>query len=149
VEPEGRWEECAPLLTKQPDAHLPRAVALPPGTWCVVGSSPSEVAAAQSDGQSCLVVARFDPVWAISMGARRGSTVVALGDRLRRPRLINTKRRREHPTARTWASAIYDAQIRRPRFAACDAGPTTARVADSWESYVRAAKNLKRSWRRP
>jgi hypothetical protein len=147
VEPEGRWGECIPVVAQHNGAPL-SAVALPPGCWSVIGATPGEVAEASSGVEGCLVVVRFRPVWAVSTGARRGSTVVALADRRVSAWPVDARLGRHRSAAWAWVSVIYEAQIRRPRFATYDSKIERGRLVDLWGSYVRAAKSLKRKWRR-
>lgn len=147
IEPEGRWDACARLLTLQNDVR-PAPVALPAGSWYVIGRAPGEVAAA-SGPNGCLVVTPFRPVWAVSTGARRGSAVIALGDAPVLTLVPKFSPLEPGSSVATWVSAIYEAQIRRPRFAALREGADPDLVAAAWRCYVRAAKTLKRRRRRP
>jgi len=140
VEPEGRWEN-APTLASQNCV----AVALPAGHWWVVGAEPGSVV--RAGGHPRLSTVHFDPVWAIASNARRAPAVIALARRLPYPPKVKPANARD-PNARAWARAVYEAQIRRPRFGARDVTIDLHDVTDAWRHFVATAKQLKRYWRR-
>lgn len=140
VEPEGRWEETPALA-----AHDSVAVALPSGDWSVVGAKIGSVARAR--GYPRFAVVAFEPVWAIASTARRAPVVIALGRELPYPPKV-TPQDAGDPRSRAWAHAVYEAQIRRPRFATRDATVDPHDVLDAWRKYAATARQLKRYWRR-
>lgn len=140
VEPEGRWEETPALA-----ADHSVAVALPSGDWWIVGAKLGSVARAR--GHPRLAVVPFEPVWAIASTARRAPVVIALGRELPSPAKAKPVDARD-PRARVWAHAVYEAQIRRPRFATRDAAVDPHDVLDAWRKFAATARQLKRYWRR-
>jgi hypothetical protein len=147
VEPEGRWDACAPLVGAA-NGHTRLCVALPPGLWTVIGARPDQVARGASSDRGTLVAAPFRPIWAVSLGTRRGATVLCLTQRPPAPEAVDFGRSRPGAPASAWTSAVYDAHIRRPRLGwLCEAGPGVDLRA-AWRSYWLASKALKRRWRR-
>lgn len=147
VEPEGRWEACAPLLPQETNA-VRLSVALPPGAWAVVGASPGDVVHAGPSERGSLLTVPFAPVWAISVGQGPGAAVLSLVGEPPPPQSRILKRARPSASASAWVSAIYEAQIRRPRFGSLNGVPGDAALLAAWRSYVHVARQLKRRWRR-
>jgi hypothetical protein len=149
LEPEGRWDECTPLVGITNGA-IQTSVALPPGGWTVIGARPDQVARAACSDRGTLVAATFDPVWAVSVGGGPGATVLCLTDPPPTPQPVGFGRGRPHPpaTARAWVATIYSAQIRRPRLGwACEKVGPDVQVRAAWRSYWLTARGLKRQWR--
>ncbi len=148
VEAEGKWEECAPLipLADRPIVSVP----LPPGRWSVIGARPDQVARGSSWDRGTLVTVTFHPVWAVSMGTRRGASVLCLTEHPPAPDSVDfgSSRPAASATAWAWTSAIYDANVRRPRFGwLCEPG-ADVELRAAWRRYWLASRNLKRRWRR-
>lgn len=149
VNPEGQWERCAPLLAAGNYPSHTR-LALPPGHWTVLGSRPDEVVHGSSSGRSTLVATKFTPVWAVSVSGGPGATVICLEDKPRAPATEDCLRRRAHTPsgAREWVATIYNAHIRRPRFGWLGEPMSEVELRAAWQRYWRAARALKRRWRR-
>jgi hypothetical protein len=116
------------------------------GDWVIVGSRPGEAAnASVSSRRSCLVFCDFEPVWAIKLGARKRQTrVVQLaGSAVYHGKLVGKK-----TSVRVWASSLCSAAIRRPTLEAA-AGKNAEGIAKTWYEYVRAAREIMRSEKRP
>lgn len=148
VEAEGKWEECAPLipLGDRPIVSVP----LPPGRWSVIGARPDQVARGSSRDRGTLVTVNFHPVWAVSLGTRRGASVLCLTEHPPDPDSVDFGSSRPAASAAAWAwtSAIYDANVRRPRFGwLCEPG-ADVELRAAWRRYWLASRNLKRRWRR-
>jgi hypothetical protein len=137
--------EVAPVLSersKQTDLQQQYAVALPRGSWTIIGSHHSEVARAGSDRtqRSILTTCAFRPVWAISLRAH-GAVVRRLTAPVPPP--ASFVRRTATWAMRPWADAIYTAHVRHPEFQS-DAG--AGETADAtWTMYTQTAKNIKRA----
>lgn len=148
VEAEGKWEECASLipLTDRPIVSVP----LPPGRWSVIGARPDQVARGSSWDRGTLITVDFHPVWAVSLGTRRGASVLCLTEHPPDPDSVDFGSSRPAASAAAWAwtSAIYDANVRRPRFGwLCERG-ADIELRAAWRRYWLASRNLKRRWRR-
>lgn len=124
-------------------------IALPQGSWTLIGRSPEQV------GSSCggffrgtLASCPFHPVWAIQVGAGPGARVAVL--MMPVPplelELLGLKRQRQIPFAR-WAGVIYEAHIRRPRLVGLNGIVPDENVLLIWKRYVAAAKQIKRTLR--
>jgi hypothetical protein len=146
VAPEGRWEACALLLPQDTDAAY--VVALPPGPWAVLGAATGDVAHAGPSDRGSLLTVPFAPAWAISVGQGPGAAVLRLVGEPPPPQSGNLRRARPSASASAWVSAIYEAQIRRPRFGSLDGILSESALLAAWQSYVRVARQLKRRWRR-
>jgi hypothetical protein len=149
AEPEGRWDACAPLAGA-PNGPGQLSVALPPGSWTVIGARPEQVARGASSDMGTLVAAPFRPVWAVSLGPRRGAAVLCLTEHPPAPEVVNFGRARPgvSAAARAWASAIYDAHVRRPRLGWGGEPTPDVDLRAAWRSYWLASRALKRRWRR-
>ncbi|MBI4473473.1 MAG: hypothetical protein HY646_12455 [Acidobacteria bacterium] len=122
-------------------------VALPSGSWTLVGRTPVEFARTQSQHRSgVLAKCAFTPVWAIQVGAGPGATVAAL--ELIGPEDSFSTRKRSPRGVRqleAWASVIYDAHVRRPRFLEVRRDLASDEVIKAWKQYVEEAKRIKRA----
>ena len=125
-----------------------RVVALPLGSWTVIGPRPGALAHAvsKSRGQGALACCAFSPVWAISFGSGPGAVVLSLSEQLCAP-----DRPSQYPAARSlrgirvWADVVYNAHIRHPAFGASLKGALHPASFAVWAEYVRTAKEIKRS----
>jgi hypothetical protein len=147
VEPQGEWDECTPLVP----AHTPVGLApvtLPPGRWAVIGAAPDDVAFVGPADDGLLVSPPFPPIWAVSVGTRRGATVLSVTDDPPAPRSSGRGYAQPRGSALVWATAIYDAHIRRPRFGWLDGAGSDIELRVTWRRYFATAKALKRRRRR-
>ncbi len=143
VEAVGNWGECEPLVGTE-DRSI---VALPPGTWTVIGSRPDEVAKVLPSDRGTLIETTFQPVWAVSVGSGPGATVLRLAERALPPTSLDIGRGRPGDTQVDWVSTIYAAHTRRPRFGwLCEPAENVDPRVD-WRTYWLAARALKRRWR--
>jgi hypothetical protein len=147
VEPEGRWEACPSLVPQETNAQR-ATVALPPGSWAVLGAVPGDVAHAEPSDRGSLLTVAFAPVWAVSVGWGPGAVVLSLADKLPPPQPADLNRSQPSAPVSAWVSAIYAAQIRRPRFGSLNGITNDSALLPAWRSYVRVARKLKRRWRR-
>ncbi len=128
------------------------AIALPPGSWCLLGAAPGEVAApAFQSAAGSLAICPFPAVWAIESAGRRGAIVLSLS--LTPPRYGRNVQLPAHGLAARsvsmWASTIYEALIRRPRLDSLGQEENGSEVANVWNQYAQAARDIKRRMRRP
>lgn len=129
----------------------PRMVlALPRGSWTLVGAAPGEVANPVLRSPTGAVAScAFTAAWAIEAGAGPGARVLCLSIPAPPPRHV--ARRAPHGPSRgrlAWASAIYNAVIRRPRMAALDGASCSPDDCSVWAEYARVARDIKRQCRR-
>lgn len=127
-------------------------VGLPQGSWTLIGATPGEVNGVhhqQSGG--ALARCSFKPVWAIQVGAGPGAKVAALGP-LPAPKSVKLNvsggRRAGPKLVEVWAGAIYNAQIRRPKFCRLSTDVGEEAIMPMWNEYVTQAKFLKRAMKR-
>ncbi|NLX97562.1 MAG: hypothetical protein GXY83_15445 [Rhodopirellula sp.] len=124
----------------------PVRIALPKGSWTLIGAAPGEVCRSRSASvRGSLASCPFRPLWAVQVGAGPGASVAVLA----RPQLprrftlrgLNRSRRRD---CERWAGVIYDANIRRPHFLTLCAVVPKEEVKCTWKQYAAAAKEIKR-----
>ncbi len=134
------------VISGRSDQHT---VALPRGRWAVVGASPGEsILADGGQWEGTVLLCPFRPVWAVSVGAGPGATVLSLTDSPPAPapfRLAPGKR--AHRSAEAWASCIYNAAIRRPLLGAAFSASPIPRHAEIWRMYMESARQVKRTLR--
>jgi len=149
VEANGDWSHCIPLVPVANNSNYRHAVALPRGSWTVIGIRPDEVAKGAQTDNGTLLATTFRPVWAVSVGAGRGASVLCLADHPPAPVVGQFGRVRPRASASpwTWASTIYEAHIRRPRIGWLYLANPDVDLQAAWRSYWPAARALKRSWK--
>lgn len=146
-----RIEITEPQIQGQPwKPPAPRTVlALPRGTWTLIGAAPGDVALPTlSSATGAVVSCSFQVVWAIEAGAGPGARVLCLVLPPPPPRVPRFPSRPIAAGGVGWASAIYNAAIRRPRMATLDGQPCQQDVPEVWAEYARAAREIKRQVRR-
>ena len=138
----------------QPDgASAPVMLALPPGRWTVVGTSPGQTARPKHAFRNGTVIAcAFSPAWAICVGQRHGATVLNVfsGPGTPPPPQIPRVKNINALTGsdmHDWTSSIYDAAVRHPRFETL-AGEQDPTASASWKAYARCAAQIKRMIRK-
>ncbi len=141
------WSEADQL--EPIDGRL-RRIALPHGSWTLIGPSADQVC--QSHGgffRGTIASCPFEPSWAVQVGAGPGAVVAALANPSP-PRTISLHRLtgQARKVVEIWASAIYEAHIRRPRLIGLDGAPPAAGAADTWRRYTALAKEIKRRLKR-
>lgn len=133
-------------LSARADQHT---VALPGGRWTVVGASPGELVVAHGGHWAGSVLrCPFQPVWAVSVGAGPGASVMGLTDSPPAPEPFRPARGKQAlRNVETWASCIYNAAIRRPILGYAFNASPTPRLAEVWRLYVESARQVKRTLR--
>lgn len=124
-----------------------RVVALPLGSWTVIGPRPGDLARAisSSRGQGALACCAFSPVWAVSFGSGPGAVVLSLSEQARAPdRPSHCPAARSLRRTRVWADVVYNAHIRHPVFGASLKSVFRPGPFAVWAEYVRTAKEIKR-----
>jgi hypothetical protein len=122
-------------------------VALPSGSWTVIGPRPGDLAYAVSTswGQGGLACCAFSPVWAISFGSGAGAVVLSLSKQAFAPnRPSHRPAARSLRRIRVWADVVYSAHIRHPAFGASLKDVLHPGAFGFWAEYVRTAKEIKR-----
>lgn len=139
----GNWGECESLVGSENRS----IVALPPGSWTVIGPRPDELAKAHPSDRGTLLTTTFQPVWAVSVGSGPGATVLRLAEGDLPPTSLDIGRGRPSDTQVDWVSTIYAAHIRRPRFGWLCEPVENVDPRTGWRTYWLAARALKRRWR--
>jgi hypothetical protein len=123
-----------------------RVVALPLGTWTVIGPRPGDLACAVSRnrGQGALACCAFTPVWAISFESGPGAMVLSLSEQFCGPDRTHRPAARSLRRIRVWAEVVYNAHIRHPAFGTSLKGVPHPGPFAIWAEYVRTAKEIKR-----
>ena len=139
--------EAAP---PEPVNRCSRRIALPRGSWTLIGSSPGQVSHFRGESfhgtiTSCL----FEPIWGVQVGAGPGA-VVAVSTYPTPPRgepqgLSGQTRK----MVERWTSTIYEAHIRHPRFIGLNGVVPDTSIVDIWRQYTTLAKQIKRSLKGP
>jgi hypothetical protein len=153
-----RIEVLAPQMTVRyglnrwgaEDSNRPEKIALPRGSWTLVGASPGEVW--RLGGVSMwgtLASCPFHPIWAVQVAAGPGAQVAVLA-KPEPPKEFDVRRvsRSAHSKWEQWASVIYNANIRRPCFYGVDGMVSIEIMQLLWRQYAEAAKQIKRALKR-
>lgn len=121
-------------------------VALPEGSWTVIGAVPGQMCTSMKTFGAALASCQFHPVWAIKVGGGPGAVVAILSDGImpKRPRA----KKKYQVVYRQWADAIYAAHIRRPTIIGINGIHPTETTASVWNKYVALSKQIKRSLKR-
>ena len=144
---------ASPKSARPDGASAPVMLALPPGRWTVVGTSPGQTARSKHAFRNGTIIAcAFSPAWAICVGQGHGATVLnvfsgpgaPLPPQIPRGKNINALSGRD---MRDWTSSIYDAAVQHPRIETL-AGEQDPAASDSWKTYARCAAQIKRMIRR-
>ena len=144
---------ASPKSARLDGANAPVMLALPPGRWTVVGTSPGQTARSRHVFRNGTIIAcAFSPAWAIRVGQGHGATVLnvfsgpgaPLPPQIPRGKNINALSGRD---MRDWTSSIYDAAVRHPRIETL-AGEQDPAANTSWKTYARCAAQIKRMIRR-
>lgn len=153
-----RIEIAQPQVSVRSEADRPepidgrrRRIALPHGSWTLIGPSPDQVS--QEHGgeffRGTIASCPFQPSWAIQVGAGPGAVVAALASPSP-PRTVSLHRLtgQARRVVERWTSAVYEAHIRRPRFIGLGVAVPDAGAVDTWRMYAALAKEIKRSLKR-
>ncbi len=127
------------------------AVALPRGSWTLLGAMPGEVAVpAFRSRAGAVALCAFPAVWAVEVAAGPGARVLCLSTKSpspgRMPRFAAYG-----PVGRNlqvWASAVYSAAIRRPHMKTLNGQACGPEARSVWAEYAQAARDIKRQFRR-
>lgn len=125
-------------------------IALPQGSWTLIGSSPDQICSFHGGFfRGTLASCPFQPSWAIQVGAGPGSSV-AVFTKPGPPRKVGFRSWKQQPRnlIEQWASVIYQAHIRRPRFVGVNGMVPNEEVVAIWKQYASAAKQIKRGLKR-
>jgi len=116
-------------------------LALPPGSWTLIGKSVGEVMHLVSDrANGSLTRVKFVPVWAIRTSPRARSIVAALSSEPLQPSPVKPSRARSANDR--WSRIIEIASKSRPEFRrSASAGEFS--VPNLWQQYVLIARRLK------
>ena len=133
--------------TVHPKTSVP--VALPRGSWTVIGASPGEVCIARGFLRGTLASCSFSPIWAIQVAGGPGARVAVLANSDPPPQ-FNPRRLTlvDRKTWREWASVIYNANIRHPQFVGINGILPDQKSELLWRQYAFAAKQIKRALKR-
>jgi hypothetical protein len=147
-----RVEITEPEVPSQPWTPPPArtVLALPRGSWTLVGAVPGEVALPVFRSPTGAVVSSVFPVvWAVESGAGPGARVLCLSVPAPPPsRVMRFAPYGPGGRSLQWASAIYNAAIRRPRMTTLDGQPCRLGDCTVWAEYAQAARDIKRRFRR-
>lgn len=152
-----RIEIAQPQMSVRSEADRPepiddrrRRIALPHGSWTLIGTSPDQVC--QSHGgffRGTIASCQFQPIWAIQVGAGPGALVAALASPSPPCTVsLQSLTGQARKVAGRWTSAIYEAHIRRPRFIGLNGVVPDAGALDTWRMYTVLAKEIKRRLKR-
>ena len=133
------------------DADRSRRIALPHGSWTLIGNSPDQVCYSDEEFfQGTIASCPFHPSWAIRVGAGPGA-VVAVASYPSPPRMLTLRRLtvQTRKLIEQWSTVVYEAHIRRPRFVGLNGAVPDEGIVDGWKKYAALAKNIKRKLKKP
>ncbi len=151
IEPPQVSVQSRTELHESLDASRKNRIALPHGSWTLVGNSPDEVC--YSDVKffrGTIASCPFHPSWAIQVGAGPGA-VVAVDSCPRQPRVLTLRKQtvNTRKLIEQWSRVIYEAHIRRPRFVGLNGAVPDEGIVKVWKSYATLAKKIKRQLKKP
>ncbi len=131
---------CVPLLAEAHPDHT--VIALPHGSWTLLGSHPSESRRLDCPTVSGIFSCEFSPVWAVRSRRQGGirQPILCLVDNPPPPQETQPA-----PECRAWCDAVRWAQQHGAGFERL--GPTLGSVSDPrgvWSRYVAVSKRLRR-----
>ena len=136
---------------ESPEAGRTRRIALPPGRWTLIGSSPVQVCYSPGEFfRGTIASCPFHLSWAVQVGAGPGAVVAVAADpsppdRLSVRRLTGRPRR----LVQQWSNVVYAAHIRRPQFVGLNGAVPDEGIVGVWKDYVSLAKQIKRRLKKP
>ena len=138
-------------LRESLDAGRSRRIALPQGSWTLIGNSPDQVCYSDREFfRGTIASCPFHPSWAIQVGAGPGA-VVAVAAYPSPPRMLSlsglTGQTRQ--LVEQWSSVVYAAHIRRPRFVGLNGAVPDKGIGEVWRNYAALAKEIKRRLKKP
>jgi hypothetical protein len=152
-----RIEIIEPTIKLNPEAihnksaHMGATIALPKGSWTVIGATPGEVKQIVCNSQQGTIIqCSFQAVWAIDVGPKSGATVLSLTKMLSRPQSAKGSKNitQKLSNQENWISVIYNAAIRRPCLGTIHDEDNDNRLVEVWKAYVQMARQLKRLYKR-
>lgn len=153
-------EIVEPSLPVDPNAQCPQSfrpragalLALPAGSWTIVGAVPGQIARAKYGHRAGTIVeSAFTPSWAIRIGPDGAANVLNVFAGAPPPPVVPTGLRLGALSTRgylAWATEIYDVAVRHPRINSLTNDCESLAAAESWRSYARCASEIKRRVRR-
>ena len=129
------------------DATRSRRIALPGGSWSLIGKFPNEVCYSHGEFfQGTIASCPFDPSWAVQVGSGPGA-VVAVAAHPSLPRMLSLcgLTRQTRKLIEQWINIVYAAHIRHPRFVGLNGTAPDDGIVNVWRNYVTLAKEIKRS----
>jgi len=145
--------DCMPWRSLHDEALAPgrTLVAVPRGTWTLVGQVPGQRVLVNAPEEGAALDPGFDASWAISVGAGPGAAAIHLQCVAARAatRAGDSCARSGAPMqdALRWAEVIYQAATRRPRLA-CISTCAAGEIEVHWRRLAQTARALKREHRR-
>ena len=136
---------------ESPEAGRNRIIALPRGSWRLIGNSPVQICYSQEEFfRGTIASCPFHPAWAIQVGAGPGS-VVAVASYPSPPSQLSVQRltRQSRKLVERWSNVVYEAHIRRPQFVALNGAVLDEDIVGVWKDYVSLAKQIKRRLKKP
>ena len=133
------------------DARRSRRIALPRGSWTLIGGSPDQVCYSREEFfRGTIASCPFHPSWAVQVGAGPGA-VVAVTAYPSPPRTLSVRRLAGLPRklVEQWSSVVYSAHIRRPQFVGLNGAIPDEGIVGVWKDYVSVAKEIKRRLKKP
>lgn len=135
----------------QEHGPLRTVVVLPRGSWTLVGATPGEVALpAFRSRRGAVAWCAFPVVWAVEVGAGPDARVLCLS-----PKPPSPSRVPQFPAygpvgrgLQAWASAVYNASIRRPAMETLNSQASSAAARSAWAGYVQTARDIKRQFKK-
>jgi hypothetical protein len=132
-------------LIDQQEASAKYPVALPLGSWTIIGKSPEDVYYPGTIQTGAVVHVPFAPQWALAIGAPKRATVaLSLVKDPSRP-LVKCAM---PISGQSWARVIRNTQIRRPKLGFLTTPGSEVELTAAWHSYWETARTLRRRWKR-
>ena len=138
-------------LRESLDAGRSRRIALPHGSWTLIGNSPDQICYLHGNFfRGTVGSCPFHPIWAVQVGAGPGA-VVAVAAYPSPPRMLSLRRltKQTRTLIEQWSSVVYAAHIRRPSFVGLYGAVPDEGIVDVWRNYAALAKEIKRRLKKP
>lgn len=138
-------------LHESPEAERTRTVALPCGSWTLIGRSPDQVRRSKGEFfRGTIATSSFHPSWAVQVGAGPSAVVAVVADP-DPPRKLSARglTGRSRKLVERWSSVVYAAHIRRPQFVWLNGAIRDEKTIGVWRDYVSRAKQIKRRLKKP
>ena len=125
-------------LRESLDAGRSKRIALPHGSWTLIGNSPDQICYSHGNFfRGTVASCPFHPSWAVQVGAGPGA-VVAVAAYPSPPRMLSLRRltRQTRTLIEQWSSVVYAAHIRRPSFVGLYGAVPDEGIVDVWRNYA-------------